>query len=403
MLSLLIIMGLFVITINAINIYQMEKRIDRTLELLTDNRGKFPKPIKDKGPEFNFGLMIPFGLEITEETQFMTRYFLIEYDKDFDVRKIDTSHISAISSESAYEYGEKVLELDKNKGYEDIYRYALVPSFDGYTIIFMDSRAQIQTTMIFLVITVGVALVTMLLLLIPVSLFSKKAVTPIIHSMEKQKTFITDAGHEIKTPLAIISANADVLELTTGESEWITSIRNQTVRLDKLVKNLLMLTKVEQGMKESDFKLFDISLAVKETAESFLPIAEARKKDYQIEIEEGLNYYGDEDGIIQLTSTLIDNAMKYSNENGTIRIQLLNQKKGIKLQVYNTTEQMKSYKKEDLDKLFERFYRSDDSRSRDTGGYGIGLSITKSIVEAHKGKICIKSGDGKQISFIVSL
>jgi signal transduction histidine kinase len=223
---------------------------------------------------------------------------------------------------------------------------------------------------------------------------------PFIESMEKQKQFITDAGHEIKTPLAIISANADVLELTGGESEWITSIRNQTNRLDKLVRNLLTLSKMEEGKIELVFTDFDISKAVLEITEPFKAIGEAQNKKFLMEIEPGIIFHGDQGSIHQLVSTLVDNAMKYSDEKGTIKITLSSSKKGIKLQVYNTVEELNI---DNLDKLFDRFYRADSSRSRETGGYGIGLSIAKSIAEAHHGRISAKSEDGKSICFTVQL
>jgi signal transduction histidine kinase len=231
-----------------------------------------------------------------------------------------------------------------------------------------------------------------------VSVFSKKAIKPIIESMEKQKQFITDAGHEIKTPLAIISANADVLELTGGDSEWITSIRNQITRLDKLVKNLLTLSKIDEGNIKMVFTDFDLSKAVFETAGAFEAIAETQKKKFQMELQPGLKYHGDESSIQQLISTLVDNALKYSNVEGSIKISLNATKKGAKLEVFNTADEID---KANLDKLFGRFYRADSSRSRDTGGYGIGLSIAKSIVEAHHGKISVKSDDGKSICFTV--
>jgi signal transduction histidine kinase len=233
-----------------------------------------------------------------------------------------------------------------------------------------------------------------------VSIFSKKAIKPIIDSMEKQKQFITDAGHEIKTPLAIISANADVLELTGGESEWITSIRNQITRLDKLVKNLLTLSKIDEGNIKMVFTVFDLSKVVFETAGPFEAIAETQKKMFQMELQTDVKFNGDESSIQQLISTLVDNAMKYSNEEGLIKVSLQTSKKGAKLEVFNTVDEID---KANLDKLFGRFYRMDSSRARETGGYGIGLSIAKSIVEAHHGKISVRSDDGRSICFTVLL
>ncbi len=392
--SLLLVMLIFIGSINVINLYQMEQKVNGAIHILTENQGKFPKYEKGNPPKGD----PRFGFEMNEETQFEIRYFIVEVNEDGSIQEIDTSHIAAVSSEDAVEFANTIMSGSKSSGYEGIYKFEVVDQPYGYMLVFMDCRSRIQMATLFLLTSCIVALVTLLLMFILVSALSKKAITPIIENMEKQKLFITDAGHEIKTPLAIISANADVLELTGGENEWITSIRNQTVRLDKLVKNLLTLSKMEEGNTKMVFAEFDLSETVAETAGPFETIAETQKKKFQMNIQPGLKLQGDESSIQQLISTLVDNAMKYSDEEGTIKISLSATKKGAKLEVYNTTE---AIDKENLDKLFDRFYRADASRSRDTGGYGIGLSIAKSIVEAHHGKISVKSEDGKSIRFTV--
>ncbi len=394
MMSLTLVMVLVVGSINIINFYQMDHRVNGAIKILSDNHGKFPKFERGGPPKGKPG----FGFQMNEETPFETRYFTVEAREDGSVWEIDTSHIAAVSSEDAISYSNKVMETGKNSGYEDIYKYVVVKQSYGFMIIFIDCRSQIQTVKLFLLISCGVALMTLLLVFLLVSVFSRRAMKPFIVSMEKQKQFITDAGHEIKTPLAIISANTDVLELTGGENEWITSIRNQTGRLDKLVKNLLMLSKMDEDNIKLMFHEFDISQAVSEIAGSFEALAETQNKKLQLEIQPGLTIYGDEGSIHQLISILTDNALKYSDPNGIVKISLSAAKKGVKLEVYNTTEDMDM---ENLNQLFDRFYRVDSSRSRETGGYGIGLSIAKSIAEAHHGRISVKSEDGKSICFTV--
>lgn len=396
MMSLSLIMLLLVGSINAINFYQLEHRINGAIQILSDNQGQFPKFEKEK---------IPFdkpryGFRMNEETPFETRYFVVKLTGDGSIREIDTSHIAAVSSGDAAEYAGKVKNDRNNQGYLGIYKYKIVNQQNGSMLIFIDCRGQIQTATIFLLTSGGVALATLLLMFILVSVFSKRAIKPLIENIEKQKQFITDAGHEIKTPLAIISANADVLEMMEGKNEWISSIRNQTVRLDKLVKNLLTLSKMEEGNIKLVYTDFDMSEIVAEAAEPFDTIAETQNKKFIMHIQPELHIHGDESSIHQLVSTLVDNAMKYSDEGGTIKISLSSTKKGILLEVYNTVEYLDT---DNLNKYFDRFYRADSSRSRETGGYGIGLSIAKSIVEAHHGKILVRSEDGKSISFKVIL
>jgi signal transduction histidine kinase len=387
-------MLLLVGSINAINFYQMEHKVKGTLQVLSENQGKFPKFDHEKPPQKD----PKFGFRMNEETPFETRYFTVKVNNEGSIQEIDTSHIAAVSSEDAVEYVDKVEKENETRGYLGIYKYAVVEQTSGTMIIFIDCRSQIQTITFFLLISCAVALATLLLVFLLVSIFSKRAMKPIVESMEKQKQFITDAGHEIKTPLAIISANADVLELTGGNNEWITSIRNQTSRLDKLVKHLLTLSKMEEGRIELVFTNFNLSEAITEIAESFRAMAEATNKKFYIEVAQGLTLNGDKSSIHQLVSTLLDNAMKYSDQEGTITITVSAAKKGIMLEVYNTVQEID---RSNLNRLFDRFYRADSSRSRETGGYGIGLSIAKSIVEAHHGKITVRSDDSKSICFTV--
>jgi len=396
MASLLLVMILLVGTINIINFYRTDQMAEGTLKLLSENQGKFPDFKKDKLPPKEPRT----GFVMNEETKFQTRYFMIELNGEGTAMRIDTSHISAITSDDALGYVNSVLDSGKTDGYQGIYKYKVVDTDNGSLVIFMDCRRELQTAMYFLLTSVATALGTLLLVFILVSVFSKRAINPILQNMEKQKQFITDAGHEIKTPLAIISANADVLELTNGDSEWITSIRNQTMRLDKLVKNLLTLSKIEEGNVEIAYQEFDLSGCVDRIATSFSAMAESQNKKLSLAIQPDLTLQGDEGCIEQLVSTLMDNAMKYSNERGEIEVSLSAGKKGTKLVVTNTVDYIEG---KNLDRLFDRFYREDESRSRETGGYGIGLSIAKSIAEAHHGKISAQSEDGTSISFIVSL
>ena len=394
--SLCLVLFLLVGIINIIIFNQTNQTAEETLRILSENKGEFP--------DFKRGLEPPRakrpGFEINEETRFQTRYFIIILDKEGTVKAIDTSHISAITSKDALDYADNVIKTSKSSGYTDFYKFKLVESTEGSMIIFLDCRKELQMVLYFLLTSGAVAIGTLLFVFALVSVFSKRAINPIISSMEKQRQFITDAGHEIKTPLAIISANADVLELTSGESEWITSIRNQISRLDKLVKNLLTLSRIEENNIDLSYHEFDLSNCVDTIARSFLAVAERQSKKLELMIQAGVMFQGDEGCIEQLVSILLDNAMKYSNANGNISVRLSTQNKNVCLEVCNTVEYIDT---KNLTRCFDRFYRADESRSRETGGYGIGLSIAKSIVEAHHGKIAVVSEDGRSICFTVNL
>ena len=242
----------------------------------------------------------------------------------------------------------------------------------------------------------ALALIAMFIL---VYIFSGQAVAPVVESLDKQKRFITDAGHELKTPLAVISANVDVLELESGKSEWTSSIKNQTKRMNDLVKNLLTLSRMDEEVINVVYTDTDISNVIKETASSFEAIATSKGKNYRMDIEEGIHITGDKNALTQLTSLLIDNAMKYSSEKGIINVSL-SKNKNIVFEVSNTCDFIPEG---NLDRLFDRFYRADSSRSRDTGGYGIGLSVARAIASSHGGTIEAKRDGDKVIRFIVTL
>ena len=216
-------------------------------------------------------------------------------------------------------------------------------------------------------------------------LLSKHIIKPFSENYEKQKRFITDAGHEIKTPITIINADTEVLEMDTGPNEWIDDIRIQTERLSKLTKDLIYLAKMEEGENQTQMIDFPLSEVISETAASFQALARTESKQLTLKIQPMLSFYGDENNIRRLTSILLDNALKYSDENGYIQLNLEKKGKYIRLLVVNTTRD--ALNREQLTHLFDRFYRMDTSRNSETGGYGIGLSIAQAVVQMHKGKI----------------
>lgn len=230
--------------------------------------------------------------------------------------------------------------------------------------------------------------------------FSKKAIAPIAESYEKQKQFITDAGHELKTPLAIINTNVEVIEIDYGESQWTKSIHNQVFRLSDLVESLVSLTRMDEEKNQLTKKDFSLSDLVLEASEQFFEMSKLCDKQLVLEVEENISYHGNKQAISQLLSILIDNALKYGLKDNPIRVELKKQGKKIFLQTTNRAENLSTG---NYDILFDRFYRADSSRNSKLKGYGIGLSLAKAIVLKHKGKITAKSPNGKTIIFTVQL
>ena len=252
------------------------------------------------------------------------------------------------------------------------------------------------------IISAFVSLITITVLTILVYLLSKKAMKPVADSIDKQKQFITDASHELKTPLTIIAANAEVLEMCEGENEWLTSIKNQTTRLSHLVKNLVELTKLNEIHDDKLRSNFNISTALLETASNFETSAEVANKNFSYSAADDIIYHGNEAEIRQLITILCDNAIKYTDECGHIKLSLYKSGKNIIIESYNTCEYVDP---QTVSRLFDRFYRADSSRTRDskTGGYGIGLSIAQAIVHRHKGKIKVFTSGTTGITFKITL
>ena len=422
MLSLLLILVIMIGVINAVNIYQNVTDTDQLLNILADNDGMFPGMMNDhdknnpdnnnagdknnspgpKGqmrPDDNFDFNMLNNMR-SMELPFQARYFWVKYNASCEVTSADVSHVASVTEDDAKEYALAVYNSGKHKGFKHTFRYRLHQKSDGSTIvIFIDMSSKLIDLYKLLTQSLLVGACALVAMFILVYIFSSQAVAPVVESLDKQKRFITDAGHELKTPLAVISANVDVLELESGKSEWSSSIRNQVGRMNDLVKNMLTLSRMDEERINVVFSEFDLSATVKDTASSFEALATSKNKIYQTAIADGIIINGDRAAIVQLVSLLLDNAIKYSSEKGSINV-LLSEEKNINLEVSNTCDAIPDG---NLDRLFDRFYRADSSRARETGGYGIGLSVARAIANSHGGEIkALRDGD-KIIRFVVTL
>jgi signal transduction histidine kinase len=388
--------------VNAINIYQRDSDVKNILVTISNNGGVLPNSYIETAGGFS-NLLNPFGeMHLNIETPYSTRYFVVEL-KDNLVTKISTEHIAAIDNTTAFEYAQTVYRYyEPGFGTVGYYRYLYTINGNKSMIVFLDLQRDLAQCMALAFISAVVSIITITVLVIMVYWLSKSALKPVADSIEKQKQFITDASHELKTPLTIISANAEVLEMCEGENEWITSIKNQTTRLSHLVKNLVELTKLNEIHDDKHHYNFNISTALLETASNFETSAEVAKKNFSYSAADDLYYYGNEAEIRQLITILCDNAIKYTDECGHIKLSLYKSGKNIIIESYNTCEYVDP---NSVSKLFDRFYRADSSRAREskTGGYGIGLSIAQAIVHRHKGKIKVFTSGTTGITFKITL
>ena len=388
--------------VNIINIYQTDMDIRGILRTIANNGGVLPNSYIETDERFS-NIFNPFGeMHLNIETPYSTRYFVVEL-KDNLVTKISTEHIAAVDNTKAFEYAHAVYRQNEpGFGTIDIYRYYYTTDGHKSMIIFLDWQRDLARCLALAFISLFVSLITISVLAVMVYWLSKKAMKPVAASIEKQKQFITDASHELKTPLTIIAANAEVLEMCEGENEWTTSIKNQTTRLSHLVKNLVELSKLNEMQDDKSRGNFNISLAFMETASNFETTAAVANKNFSFSAADDLQYYGNEAEIRQLITILCDNAIKYTDECGFIKMNLYKSAKNIILESYNTCEYIDP---KTVSHLFDRFYRADSSRARDTktGGYGIGLSIAQAIVHRHKGKIKVFTSGTTGITFKITL
>ena len=347
-----------------------------------------------------FGAFSQFGgRRLNEEAPFDSRFFTVTLNEAGETVSVDTGRIFAVDETEAAEMAKAVFAAGRTKGFSSAMRYRAAAVEEGTRYLFLDCAREMNSFFTFLLASVLVSVAGMLLFFVLILLFSRMALRPAAESYATQKRFITDASHEIKTPLAVIRAAAEVIELENGESEWTESIRRQIDRLSDLTGKLVLLSRMDEAGYTPEITTFDLSKTVRETAASFTPVAEERGYAYEIAVEDGVTLTGDAAGAQQLVGLLIDNAMKYADPGGTVKVALRRGGRHRELTVYNTLENIE---KGSHPEFFERFYRADAARTAG-GGHGIGLSVAKAIAERHRGRIAAVSEDGKSILFTCTL
>lgn len=378
MLSLLGTMTVLCVSIGVGNHWITTRRVDRAISLLHQNGGTFLPP----GAAFDPS---DFEFQVTPETAFETRYFIVELTEQREVKAVNLEHIAAFDRHSVTETISKVIQAGGSRGYVDYYRFGLFPSEDGgSTMIVMDCFLMLQAADNMLRITVIIFCVCALIVFLLLLFFSGLAIRPFAENLERQRQFVTDASHELKTPLSILSADLDLLSDSCGESRWLGSARTQIARLDKLIRNLVELARTEETIREGASEVFSLSDIALASAEAFAPLAEAEGNTLAAEVAAGVELRGVQDDLFRLFSILLDNAVKYCDAGGTIRLSVSQRGRTVRLSVSNPCAGLNPAR---LPRYFDRFYRADSSRSRTTGGYGIGLSTARAIVARHRGRL----------------
>lgn len=378
-----IVMSLVVVVMNIANYRQIITSSNEIISVLSDNDGKFPDIISKTFQRLNI------------EPVYSTQFFTAKIDNDFNISDININSSKSITNEKARSLTRYAIENKKDTAIIDYFRYTIVDKPYGRLIIFVDFYQESQLSLLFLhtslIMCISVLMAIFFLLLI----FSQKAVAPIIESNQRQKQFITDISHELKTPLAIIKVNTEVIEMETSKTQWSESIHNQITQLNNLIQYLISLTKLDEGDNEiikSDFILSDITSTV---IPSFQTLASAKNMRLIPNVEP-VSVYNDQQSINLLLSILIENAIKYGDPDSDILITLTKNKNKCSIQISNN---VKDLAVGDYKKWLQRFYREDMSRNRNSNSFGIGLAMAESIANKHNSTIQIKCTTPEFVTF----
>lgn len=397
MTAITVLLVVLLAVINIVNVWITSQESDRILTFISNAQTapEFQPPIRHKEHR-------EVWMRSPDRDDLMSAlYFTVSFDNDGEISSVDVSRISSVTEDEA-----KTLAIQaySKKGSGTIGRFKYLSIFSAHTnettYTFLDISVNYTLIARIIGLSLVVGLICWAMMLLLVIYLSKKAIQPIAENIQKQRQFVTDAGHEIKTPLAIILANTDAMELRNGENKWSKNIRSQVVRLNGLMQNLLTLARADEVNKIIDPERFDLSELLETSIAFFEEPMKAKNLVKEKSIEKDTIICANKEQISNLLSILLDNAVKYSVTNGTILINLKVKDKQAELYIENECEELPSC---DPSQLFDRFYRTDTARTQKNGGYGIGLSAAEAIVHSHNGEIKAQYLENNKIAFIVYL
>ena len=414
-----------VFAINYMNWTSLTSQAAGVLEMLSENNGQRPSPLerwegggRERLPDREEG----GGEEIAPPQMFpgrqgdwdgrrgrsdtlmnaanLSNSYTIYLDDEDNVTGWFSDRPDLYSDEDIQALAAAALSRGGSNGRVDTQFYRLIEQDEGKLLIVVDERLEMQSARNVLRVTLLVALAEDALLSVGAVLLIRRMVKPVDEAMEKQKQFVWDASHELKTPLAVIAANAEVLAGEVGESKPLQYIQSEVERTDHLLQNLLTLARMEKGTAAPRHEKFDLSRALLSVALPFESSVFEAGKTMEINIPDDISFTGDEEMIKQLAVILLSNAEKYSNPGGRIVLSLEARGEKRVLKVHNTGPAIPAQAQE---RIFDRFYRVDSSHNREIAGNGLGLAIARQIVDAHKGKITVQSAEGEGTAFTVNL
>ena len=414
MISVTLVLVLIIGAINMLNYQSIIRDLDDVLYSIHENDGQIPEEKDNENTQ-------PFqpieGLPVSPEQPYRDRYLTMIYYEDDILTNFNDSERISIARDIGTKIQQKFKHQNRDEEKNDekksdegflidltgFYRYYVGEVEDengvAYTrITFIDSTITMQNYYTFFALSIAVSVVSLLIIFIMMMIFAANIIAPIAESYEKQKRFITDAGHDIKTPITIIDADREILEMDIGENEWLDDIRRQTKRLTKLTNDLIYLSRMEEGTDLKELSSFSISTVCLEEADSFSAVAKTKNLEIVTDIEDKIDINGSEEDVRKLLAILLDNAVKYAKADSEIGIKLRKHGKMASFTVSNTAENMTQSQTK---KMFDRFYRADAARGSE-GGFGIGLAMAQAIAVSHNGKISAELSENQILSITVS-
>lgn len=405
-LAVCIVLGCIVIVTDVIGRATETQNADAVLDAIVEDNG-------ESGSLPPQATVMQYGRESTETLQ-EARYFTVELDSAGTVTGIHLGNATSVSEDDARALVDQMHRqhnAGSDRGTVGDYRYRTGSTASGSYVVFLDRGRQ--NLMLHSIVTIigAVSVVAALFTILIVFLLSKRIVQPILENNAKQRRFVTDAGHDIKTPLTIISADTDVLRMDveaaglTEDFEWTDDIKRQVTTLTDLTNRLIYISKMEEAdelaARSVEFCLSDV---VSEEVRSFRSRARTGGRTLEADVEPGLRMRGDEAAVAQMVRALLDNAFKYSNEGGAISVTLRDHPRSVprsvRLTVYNTADEVD---RKAIAHWFDRFYQADEARTHREGGFGIGLSMVQAVVAAHGGRVQGTTRDGRSVSIEVTL
>lgn len=395
MLSFTAVLLVVLVAVNVVNYRQTVNQVDRLVTMLVNNDGTFPDaPEGGMAPKEHPEHGMPKGMEFRKDDQMATRYAVVRVAND-EIQSVDQSHLVSLDETALKELGLRLAQGTSTQGWEGSLRYQVAKTDAGTMVVLVDANKETQQVSRLMMVTGAVFILCLAVVYVLVRLVSKRAIRPFVENVERQQQFIANASHEIKTPLAVLSANTDLLAMMGTGAKFVDSNKRQIKRLNSLVEQMLILSRYDEGEAAATKEEVDLVAVTKAIVEEILPVL--NEKGFQVEFtgEAQTIVTTNKSAMTELIRILLDNAMKYTVGEPVITVEA----KRNQLAIGNETEPMT---KEQVNQIFDRFYRVDSSRNRTTGGSGLGLSIAQKIAETNDVQLTAELTSETRIRFVIA-